>query len=60
MGELDDESMQAGKTIIKFLPDLVVKEMLENFVTEEGELITIPVSSKYTVVRKYCNNISVR
>ena len=52
--ELDDESMQAGKTIIKFPAGPIgEREVTGEFqFTEEGELITIPVSSKYAVVPK--------
>lgn len=52
--ELREESMQEGKTIIKFPAGPIgEREISGEFqFTEEGELITIPVSSKYAVVPK--------
>ena len=52
--ELDEESMQEGQTLIKFPAGAVGEREIEGefqFV-EEGEVITIPVSSKYAVVPK--------
>ena len=52
--ELGEESMQEGKTIIKFPAGPIgEREITGEFqFTEEGELITIPVISKYAVVPK--------
>ena len=52
--ELDEESMQEGQTIIKFPAGPIgEREVLGEFqFTEEGEIIKIPVESKYTVVPK--------
>ena len=52
--ELDDESMQEGQTLIKFPAGRIGEREIEGefqFV-EEGEVITIPVNSKYAVVPK--------
>jgi gliding motility-associated protein GldM len=52
--ELDEESMQEGQTLIKFPAGRIGENEIEGefqFV-EEGEVITIPVNSKYAVVPK--------
>ena len=50
--ELDDESMQEGQTILKFPADGIGSKKIEGEFQfrEEGELISIPVSSSYEVV----------
>lgn len=52
--ELGEESMQEGKTIIEFPAGPIGEREIngEFQFTEEGELITIPVTSKYAVVPK--------
>mgnify|MGYP001167953199 FL=1 len=52
--ELGEESMQEGQTIIEFPAGAIgEREITGEFqFTEEGELITIPVTSKYAVVPK--------
>lgn len=52
--ELSEESMQEGQTLIKFPAGPIgEREIKGEFqFTEEGELIKIPVNSKYTVVPK--------
>ena len=52
--ELEEESMQEGQTLIKFPAGSIGEREIEGefqFI-EEGEVITIPVNSKYTVVPK--------
>ena len=50
--ELDDESMQEGQTILKFPAGGIGSKKIEGEFQfrEEGELISIPVSSSYEVV----------
>ena len=52
--ELDDESMQEGKTLLSFPAGGVGTKNIEGEFqfTEEGELISIPVSTSYEVVPK--------
>jgi len=52
--ELGEESMQEGQTLIEFPAGQIGERMVkgEFQFTEEGEIISIPVESKYTVVPK--------
>ena len=52
--ELGEESMQEGQTLIKFPAGRIGEREIEGEFQfmEEGELITIPVNSKYAVVPK--------
>ena len=52
--ELGEESMQEGQTLVKFPAGRIGEREIEGEFQfmEEGELITIPVNSKYAVVPK--------